>query len=218
MSAGSKSVLLELQYLPCLEYFVCLNEYDKIIIEAQEYYVKQTYRNRCYILAANKIDVLSIPVKSGNRKILIKDVQIDYNQKWLNNHWRGIISAYGKSPYFEHFVHEFEKVFFRKRKFLFDLNWDLLTICLKILRMNTEICFSDTYNTDTSSDVLDLRSVIHPKSRDKRLFYEPFVYNQIFGKDFAENLSVIDLIFCEGPNALTILENSKSFRSEQKQF
>ena len=94
-------VWLDLQYLPSLEYFAALLKYDYVYLEANEHYQKQSYRNRCYIRAANKVDLLSVPVLDGRRKVLIRDIRIDYQQGWLKDHWRAITSAYGKTPYFE---------------------------------------------------------------------------------------------------------------------
>lgn len=206
-----KDILIDLQYLPSLEYFACLLQSENVCIEENEHFVKQTYRNRCHILGANKVEVLSVPVIKGNRKILVKDIKIDYNQKWLGNHWRAIVSAYGKAPFFEYYVSYFYDVFYKKGKFLFDFNYELLTLCLKLLQVDKKMFFSERYEHNPGEGVLDVRSVIHPK-RDhaKNSFYVPYSYNQIFGKNFVENMSIIDLLFCEGPNASSVLKNSLS--------
>ncbi|MCG8323089.1 MAG: WbqC family protein [Cytophagales bacterium] len=207
-------VLIELHYLPNLEYFIILMKCSQVIIEANENFVKQTYRNRCYIRLPNKIEPMSIPVKKDHRQI--KNVKIDYRQSWLKDHWRTITSAYGKSPFFEYYRDGFEKILLAKETHLFDLNLKLLTKCLEYLGLEKDVKFTDNYEFKPKSPVLDLRSLILPKiSYGDRGIYEAHVYNQIFGKDFAGNLSIVDLLFCEGPQALSILNKSARVVVEQ---
>lgn len=208
-SNQGENILIELQYLPSLEYFTCLLQCKDIYIEACEHFVKQTYRNRCHIRGANKVETLSVPIVKGNRKILVKDTKIDYNQKWLGNHWRAITSAYGKAPFFEYYEAYFHDIFYKKIKFLFDLNYELLTLCLKLLQIDKKLILSEKYNKSPENGILDLRSVVHPKKgHQQNGFYMPYLYNQVFGKNFVENMSIIDLLFCEGPNAPLVLKNS----------
>lgn len=207
-------VLIDLHYLPSLEYIIVFMKSGQVTIEAKESFVKQTYRNRCYIKSANSIETMSIPVKKGQRQI--REIKIDYRQGWLKDHWRTITSAYGKSPFFEYYRDGFESILFKKETFLFDLNWKLLTKCLEYLGLEKEIKFTEIYEFNPKSPVLDLRSLFSPKtSYQNRGIYEAHAYNQIFGKDFAGNLSVIDLLFCEGPQALSILGKSIRQRTEQ---
>lgn len=208
-SLSGKAIVIDLQYLPCLEYFGCLLTSEKVFIEANEYYVKQSYRNRCYILTANKIDALTIPVKFGNKKILVKDIKIDYQQKWVNNHWRAIQSAYGKAPFFEFYAEYFEKLFYKNHQFLFDFNYELLVLCLKFLQESPKLAMTQTYNNVSENGIIDLRSVIHPKTEfNKQRYYKPVAYNQTFGSNFAGNLSILDLLFNEGNNAKNIIKSS----------
>ena len=207
--SDDNTLLIDLQYFPNLAYFCTLLKYDKIVIEAQENYAKQTYRNRCRILTSNKVADLSIPVLSGSKKENIQLVKIDYGQKWLNNHWRAITTAYGKSPFFEFYEQEFHNVLFQKPEYLFDLNRSLLTICLKFLGFEKTIFLSKGFQNGKKKGVFDGRGLISPKTKaNVDPFYHPCPYNQIFGSKFVANLSVIDLLFCEGPNAMSILRQS----------
>ncbi|UII22870.1 WbqC family protein [Fulvivirga ligni] len=203
------SVLLDIQYLPSLEYFCCLNQYDEIIIEQEEYFEKQSYRNRCHILSSNKVERLIVPVIGGRKKIKVKDIQIDYTQKWLLNHLRTIRSAYGKAPFFEYYFDHFEFIFQKKEKFLLDLNMQLLQLCFKFLHIDKPITLTNSYIKSTEADIVDFRSAIHPKKphTDHNL-YTPQSYTQVFGLSFVENLSVIDLLFCEGPNSRNVINLS----------
>lgn len=202
-------VWLDLQYLPSLEYFAALLKYDYIYLEANEHYQKQSYRNRCYIRAANKVDMLSVPVLDGRRKVLIRDIRIDYKQSWLKDHWRAITSAYGKTFYFEHYAPYFEQVLFKKHTFLFDLNWELLTNCLNLLQIRNKIKSTSSYLKELDLNCLDLRSAIHPKKNYlNNKIYRPLPYVQNFGSEFVPNLSIVDLLFCKGIEARQYLELS----------
>lgn len=199
-----QNLVIELHYFPGVNYLAALTQSDRVLIEAHENYVKQTCRNRCYILGANKVNRLSIPVSlsSEKDKTAIREVRIDHNQKWENIHWRSIISAYGKAPYFEYYVDEIYRAFFKKQAFLYDWNYHLLTLCLKLLRINIQIDSTETYQHQYSENVIDLRSSNYLENFSSSADH---VYTQVFGKDFVKNLSVLDLLFCEGPNAYQYL-------------
>lgn len=203
------TALIPLHYLPCIEYFICILKHEQILLEVNENYIKQTYRNRCCIKTSQKTESLIVPVRKGNSHIPIREVEIDYEQRWVATHWRTIQSAYGKSPFFEHYADLFQAVFKKKFEKLFDLNLDLLTLCLNLLEIDSTLSFTTFYEKVASSPINDFRSTIHPKvSYKNNGLLEPCIYNQVFGRNFAENLSIIDLLFCEGPNARHILLQS----------
>jgi hypothetical protein len=201
--------LIELQYLPPIAYFSALQRSSEILIERHEHYVKQSYRNRCYINTVHGVVPLIVPLTAKHGKVLITDVRIDYGQKWLNNHWRTIRSAYGNAAFFEYYSDDLERVLFRKHIYLYDLNLELLSMCLKWLKRQVELKETLSYAKIPSMPVHDLRSVINPKKTEHlSRFYQPAPYKQVFGNAFAENLSLIDLIFCAGPEAAGIVELS----------
>ncbi len=213
---NKETLVVDLQYFPCIAYFVEWLKYPKICIDVHEYYEKQSYRNRCYIMLSNKVECLSVPVIKGNRKQAYKDLQIDYNQKWLVQHWRSISSAYGKAPFYEYFADDFDKILHKKPRYLVDLNIELLTKCLKLLKVPESFDLSNNYiNLDHSEGFKEGRSVIHPKKGflpDGQ--YGTFKYTQVFGKQFVPNLSVLDLLFCEGPNAGFVLKKTLEMQPE----
>lgn len=198
------SVLTELFYLPSLEYFTAVLGHEEIVVDGREKYQKQTYRNRTSILLANKVEVLSVPVLGGNKGLPYREVKIDYGQKWMNVHLRGIQSGYGKAPFFEYFYPYFEKVYQKNLTFLFDLNLELLTVCLKLLQLDVKLSVMENIGQKTLGN--DIRGLIDAKKGfESRSFYQSEAYSQLFGVNFASNLSVIDLLFCEGPASKNIL-------------
>jgi hypothetical protein len=204
-----KTILIESQYLPPIAYFSLLSGADALIVEKYEHYEKQSYRNRCYIKTASGIQSLTIPLTEKHGKTAIAEVKIDYSQKWLNNHWRSIQSAYGNAPFFEYYSHELHDALFKRPVFLYDLNRMLLTMCLKWLKSNIPVTETSSYVTEPDITISDYRSVLNPKKADScNRIYKSVGYSQVFGSKFVENLSIIDLVFCEGPGALSIVKAS----------
>lgn len=204
-----KTILIESQYLPSVAYFSVLYQAEKVIIEANEWFEKRSYRNRCTILTANgKLD-LTVPVHGANKKILTSKIEIDNHEKWVNNHWRAIQSAYGKSPFFDFYADGFESILKSQETNLFNLNQRLLTICLKYLQIDTKVTFTTSFEKKPKTEITDLRSVLHPRIPLSDLkWFNPDPYQQIFGSNFVSNLSILDLLFCIGPEALKVLKQS----------
>lgn len=201
--------LIELHYLPSIAYFAALSGATEISLERHEHFIKQTYRNRCKIITSQGESSLIVPVLSKHGKMRITDVRIDYAQKWVNNHWRSVQSAYGKSAFYEHYAPALQKVLYKKHSFLYDLNFELLSLCLDCLKWSTPVSESLSYVHSVDESVNDLRSLVNVKKTELlHDLYKPVAYTQTFGNTFAENLSVIDLIFCEGPAAARLIKAS----------
>jgi hypothetical protein len=206
-----KSLLIELHYLPSLEYFCVLQQFDVIQLEKHEHFVKQSYRNRCYINTAQGPEMLVVPLTDKHGKVPIKDVRIDYSTKWQNNQWRTIESAYRKAPYYEFYSDDILKIIYQGYPFLFDLNFELLSFCLNSIRHKPTLTASLTYEKNPDESFSDLRSVIQPKiPYSDRPYLRPVLYQQVFGNQFAANLSLIDLLFSEGPRTGSFLLASKN--------
>ena len=204
------SLLIEAHFLPSIEYFCALAPCEKVILEKHENYVKQTYRNRCYILTSQGMERLSVPLTAKHNKVPVAAVQIDYSYRWQTNFWRTLKSAYAKSPFFQHYADDLHNELFSGERFLFDFNQRLLSLCLKWLSSDLTISESAAYDEEASGGILDLRNAISVKNDfSKRSFYRPHAYQQVFGSKFVPNLSVVDLIFCTGPEARTIINLSK---------
>lgn len=172
--------------------------------------MKQSYRNRCRLLTAQGPYDLSIPVKHGDGKIKMKDVRIDYRQKWTSHHWRTIRSSYGKAPFFEHFGPMFQEIYEKRIVFLLDLNLEFFSLCQKLLSLDIGLEKTLRYVGEAPAEIQDWRSKIHPKKQlENNTIYKACNYNQIFGKKFVGNLSIIDLLFCEGPGSGVVLQKCR---------
>jgi len=205
----SKNIILSTAYLAPIQYFTKFVEYDKVIIEAHENFIKQTYRNRCKIYGANGEISLSIPVKKSAPKTLIKELQIDYDTNWRKLHWKSIESAYNSSPFFEYYIDDFLPFYTKKYKYLFDFNTELLIMILENIDISTKIDFTETFfNSEYEMD--DFREQIHPKKKNIDKNFKIIEYTQVFQSKhcFIPNLSIVDLLFNEGPNASIILSEA----------
>jgi hypothetical protein len=204
----TSAALSELMYLPPIEFFVAVSGFERLAFDPSAPYQKQTYRNRARILLANKVDTLTVPVHSGRKKMPYKDMRIDYTQKWKNVHLRGIQSAYGKAPFFEYFFPYFDQVYRKNLTFLFDMNIELLTVCLKLLRLKSRLDLVKT--SDIRPLSVNISGIIATKEEFAvRDIMSPQKYPQMFGLDFVPNLSILDLLFCMGPESKEVLLQSK---------
>ncbi len=203
-------MLIELHYLPNIDYFLQLLKADEIILEAQESFQKQTYRNRALILGANKVETLTVPViHAMNAHEIITQTKIDYSNRWAAIHLQTIRSAYGRSPFFEYYFPLFEQVYAKNIPQLFALNYELLSLCLYIMGIQKTINKSEQYLPQIVNVNDDCRNKIHPK----KTFHNAdsiasISYIQTFGKEFVKNLSILDLIFNEGKNSKQILQKN----------
>jgi len=206
------TALLSTAYLGPVQYYSKLLHYPEILIEQHENYPKQTYRNRCRILGGNGLLTLSIPVDKGPQlKVKTKDVRIATAEDWQRLHWRTIVSAYNNSPFFPYYQDELAPFFHEKKwKFLFDFNLEIQEKVMELLEMDAQIKLSTEFIKEEKGEMIDLREVIHPKKQRSKPdpHFSPEPYTQVFEEkfDFQPNLSVIDLLFNEGPESIGILE------------
>lgn len=190
--------ILPLSYLPSVEYVARLLR-EQCVIDVGEHYVKRSERNRAYILSANKVMPLTVNVVGGNRpRLPMRDVEIDYSKRWQHQHWVSILSAYKSSPYFDHYAPYLEPFYRREWRYLVDYNRELLEVLLRLLGSPMSLPLSEQYVEAHEGDV-DLR----PKHREGSTFVaEPYFQNFSERMPFQPNLSVLDLLLCEGPAAI----------------
>ena len=206
-SSGKAGIpLLGTAYFPPIEYFHVLACFPAVAVDACESYQKQSWRNRCTIYSAGGVQALQIPVCHDNiRSGSVRDIRIDYSREWLHQHRIAIISAYRSSPFFEYYWDGIDAILQSRPEKLFDLNTALTRHIAAEMELRCEILTTDSFVKDAGQ--LDFRSRIHPKSKENPVF-EPKPYYQIFsGKSgFISNLSILDLLFHEGPQAADFLK------------
>jgi len=197
-------ILVSTAYLPPVTYFSLISAADEVLIEREENYIKQTYRNRCYILSANGPHTLSVPILAGSfHKTAIKDIRIDYSKRWQQVHLRAMTAAYKSSPYFEFYFERVEQIISSNHDFLLDLNMELLSMAAKTLRIDTPIRYTTHFEPVTAKPN-DFRYTVTPKKKEQEEYRE---YLQVFqhGKGFVPGLSIADLIFNMGPDSYQYL-------------
>ena len=197
---------IDSQLFPCIDYYKMLKENTNIEIVVYDSFLKSSFRNRYVISSANGLIHLTVPVLGGReQKALMKDVEIDWSTNWATKHWRSITSAYKKAPFFDYYADEIRNMLFQNENHLFKYNYSILTKLSNLLNISVSITNCTFYETTT--DDLDLRNKILPKNfQDNRQNWQPR-YAQVFEDriGFQPNLSILDLLFCEGPNASRLL-------------
>ena len=205
----AEKYLLSSAYFPPIHYMSLICVADKVYIEKEENYLKQTYRNRCLILTANGVSALSVPVLSGSsHKTHVKDIKIDYSKRWQQVHLKALISSYKSSAYFEYFFEEIEEVILGKPKYLLDLNMHSLETVLRITGISTPVIDTNVFEPVTENDY-DFRYLISPKKErpgtlSAKEYFQVFSYK--FG--FLPDLSILDLIFNTGPDSVNYLSDN----------
>jgi len=201
-------ILLPTIFSPIIQYVAIANSYG-VVFENEDNYQKQTYRNRYYIYGANGKQLLNIPIIHNKDKgyLKTKDVLIDKSYSWQKLHIKSLQTSYRSSPYFEFYEDELLNLFNNKFKYLIDLNIQSFQLILDFLQLELYYEKTNEYHLEYDNTI-DFRNLVNAKSKSKYSFKN---YTQVFDNKFGfiSNLSILDLIFNEGPNALEYLENHK---------
>lgn len=192
--------VFSIQYFGNIHYYYTIAQYPKILIETQEYYIKQTYRNRTYILTANGIMPLIIPVIHQSSKEKIADKKISYKEKWYKKHYTAILSAYKNAPYFEHYADELLSILLKPtHQYLLEFNLHIIKKVLQLLHIPTQIEFSSQCHHHYT---YDYRNYFENNSSLPQSLNTPYL--QVFSDrmEFQKNLCILDLIFNLGPESM----------------
>ena len=210
------TALLQTTYFGPVQWYQKLYRYDRCLIEQYDSYQKQTYRNRCIIATANGLQALTVPVEHNSQLStvncqLVKDLRISDHNQWRKVHWNALQSAYSESPFFEYYADDIRPFYERKYDFLIDFNESIRQKVCELIDIHPEVEYSSEFvkgqRSKTEGQFTDFREVIHAKHPQPDADFEPHPYWQVFQHryGFLPNLSILDLLFCLGPEAIFYL-------------
>ncbi len=197
--------LFSTAYFPCIRYAAQALKADTFRIELYETYQKQTYRSRCVVMTANGVESLSVPVvKTHGSHTITKDIGVSDHLPWQQIHRRCLESAYRNAPFFDHYYPAIEPIFGTRFKWLVDLNEATMQVIFNMLKINKEILYSTDFEKNADND---FRNAFNAKKRQETTSLP--VYYQVFETKFpfAPDLSMLDLIFNEGPESKSYLNS-----------
>ena len=203
------------QFFPCTQWLTKLLLTPLLQLDIDQPFQKQSYQNRAYILGANKVLRLSIPLQHGKTQLPLKDVKIDYTVPWVRKAWTAIASAYGKTPFFPFYGGEVEALLNQRHKFLVDLNMASIHLLANAFQLPFEYQWISLKDRNWAPEA-DWRSRIHPKvDWEQDPYFHPYPYRQAFEErfGFTANLSGLDLLFNEGPEGKQILKAAIPYSS-----
>ena len=203
-----ESILIHPTYFPSIVQMAAMVQSKEVVFEMDDNYQKQSYRSRTYIAHSNGVLLLNIPIKhrKDGKKNKTKDTIIENSFPWQLQHWKSLESAYRTSPYFEFYEDELKPIFFKPTDSLFHFNLEVLDLIFELLDLRIKYTFTAEYFKNPSQQ--DLRYLVNPKLK---IDFKLDTYFQVLTKqdEFLPNLSILDLLFNEGPNAVIYLENQK---------
>ena len=221
------TALLQTTYFGPVQWYQKLKRYDHCVIEQYDSYQKQTYRNRCVIATANGLQALTVPVEVGGKKEEVREVRISDHNQWRRVHWNALQSAYSESPFFEYYADDIRPFFEQKYEFLIDFNEAIRQKMCELIDIEASVSYSSGFMVHGSgfkvhgsgfmvhgswfrvqgSGFKDFREVIHAKHPQDDPDFQPRSYWQVFQHryGFQPNLSILDLLFCMGPEAVFYL-------------
>jgi hypothetical protein len=203
----NKCLIIENQYFGAISYIKILFQFSNIKIEQYESYQKMSFRNRCMVAGSNGVIDLSVPLEKGRgQRELMKDVRISHSANWQVQHWRTIESCYSRAPFFEFYRDGVWQLLEKKEMFLLGLNLRILDWLKTVLKFPGEISLTDAYQKQYPPGTADLRDAVLPKNHREQ---QPrFMYTQVFEDrtEFIPNLSILDMLFCCGPETQNLLK------------
>jgi len=201
------TLISDLQYFPSIIYYKISNRSSNILFEQYDFYQKMSFRNRCQITGSQGRVDLSIPLEKGrDQKTLMKDVKIAGTYRWQDQHWKTLLACYSRSPWFEFYRDELDQLYRQSYNFLLDWNLACFEWTCRVLSMPVGVSLTDVYRPAYEEKV-DWRGKLLPKNITDTTRWPPVIYRQVFEEitGFIPNLSILDLLFCEGQRAKALL-------------
>lgn len=196
-------------YWAPVSYYTAMYRHGGAVIEQHDAYMKQTYRNRCTIIGAQGVQVLTVPIEKPAPRMLMRDIRISDHGNWRHLHRSAIASAYGSSPFYEYYADDINHFYEQRYDYLIDYNCAQIDCVCNWLGIKLDILLSDSYLSAACDVITDLREAIHPKHPDMALLmpYASKEYYQVFASrhGFVPELSILDLLCNMGNESLLIL-------------
>ena len=220
-------------FMPYGGFFALINYVDEFILLDNIQFNKRSWQQRNYIKNNQEKELITIPVlskKKFDQKIL--EVKIDYNHFKVSKLLNKIKFSYSKSKYFDFYFPDLEIIFNKNHKTLVQLNSDLIHKICEFLKINTNIILASNLIDNTKLQKIDLLVEILKirkcdeyistlgakdylkslkKFPDSEIVIKYFEYEEgnyiQSGNRFISNLSILDLLFNEGPNSVIVLKN-----------
>ena len=206
-------VILSSTYFGPVQWYQKLCRHGHVAIERYDHFMKQTYRNRCVIAAANGPQALTVPVEKGETQpLLMKDVRISDHGNWRHLHWQALQSAYGESPFFEFYADDLRPFFEKRWTWLFDFNLDITQKMCELLDIQPTIELTSEFVPAAGNlgqpSLTDFRDAIHPKHPLPDSEFESHRYYQVYESrhGFQPNLSILDLLFNMGNESVLYIQ------------
>ena len=198
--------LLSSTYFGPVQWYRKLNRYALCLLEQHDHFIKQTYRNRCVLPTTNGLQVLSVPIeKYEGAKCEMKDIGVSDHGNWQHIHWNALLSAYGESPFFEYYADDIRPFFEKSWTYLFDFNLEITHKMCELLDIEARIQPTERYMD--APGLPDFRDAIRPKHPLPDADFTPRRYYQVYERKhgFQPNVSILDLLFNEGSEAVLYL-------------
>lgn len=209
-------IILSSAYLAPIQYYAHIYADDDIVEDRGENFLKQTYRNRCYIATSQGALALTLPIVHETvSHIPVGEIRLSDHGNWRRTHWNALQTAYDNSPYFMYYADDFYRIYQRSYEYLVDFNEAFEKLILDILMISCTPKVTYTYIVPPFNKAIDLREIISPKvSLERDPYFIQTPYYQIFAPKtgFLPNLSIVDLLFNLGPESRIVLRNSLKIR------
>jgi len=200
-----ETAFLSSAYFGPVQWYQKLHRSEVCFLERYDHFIKQTYRNRCVIATTAGTQTLSVPIERyEGDKCIMRDIRISDHGNWRHLHWNALASAYGESPFFDFYADDLRPFFEKKYEFLFDFNLQITLKVCELLDIQPNIQLTNAYASPQEND---FRDVIRPKHPLPDVSFSPKPYWQVYQQKhgFLPNLSILDLLFCQGNEAIFYL-------------